>query len=120
VLDACVLNADGQARIVVGEQAASALLPHWRGRHGVLDKLANGILQKYNKVQSVAEQHTDKAIAGWSKGDPFPVTVDLEAKTVAWDCKRTGRLCDPYARAMLARFSHHFARDAYLQDLARQ
>lgn len=119
VLDACVLNGDGKARIDVNADSPDALLPHWRERHVAIKESAQEILSH------LADQETPtmkfrKAVSGHVVRDPFaPANVDAAAGVIDWNCERVGRVCDPYARALLSRFSQYFARDAYLLDLAR-
>ena len=118
IVDSCVLNDDGSARLDLGTEPAAELLPHWRARQGELKKIADMLFTRIEKTE--IGELDDKAVVGHYKGDPFaPVHVDREAKCIQWDCRRVGRVGEPYARALLTRFSQYTARDAYLSDLAR-
>jgi hypothetical protein len=118
ILDACVLNPDGRARLDLKAVAAGRLLPHWRTRHEELLKVGKMLLDR-------TDQATDgvlglDAIVGHYRGDPFkPVRVDRENQLIEWDCRRIGRVGEPYARALLTRFTQYQARDAFVSDLAR-
>jgi hypothetical protein len=119
VLDACVLNGDGKARIDVKQESPDALLPHWRDRHVAIKAAAQEILQHLGEQEKPTMKFR-KAISGHVTRDPFaPAQLDATAGVIEWNCQRVGRICDPYARALLSRFSQYFARDAYLLDLAR-
>jgi hypothetical protein len=119
VLDACVLNSDGKARIAVDAESPAALLPHWRDRHVANKKAAQEIFEHLSVPQNPAPKFR-KAVSGHVMPDPFaPAYADAAAGVIEWNCKRVGRVCDPYARALLSRFSQYLARDAYLLDLAR-
>jgi hypothetical protein len=119
VLDSCVLNEDGRARLEIEGEPAALLLPYWQLRREVLVKTFKKALADAAKVGPNASAETGKAIAGYFALDPFKIsTLDAEAKVIEWDCRRVRRICDPYARALLARFSQYYARDAYLHDLA--
>lgn len=119
VLDCCVVNADGRARLETAAESPDALLPHWRDRHSELKTAATKMLTHIKDRSDVTKNHS-KAVAGFLAGEPFaPTVVDATAGVIEWNCERIGRVHDPYARALLSRFSQYFARDAYLLDLAR-
>ena len=119
VLDACVLNGDGKARIDVNADAPDALLPHWRDRHVAMIEAAQEIFEHVAKQENPTTKFR-KAVSGHVLRDPFaPAKADADAGVIEWNCHRVRRICDPYARALLSRFSQYFARDAYLLDLAR-
>ena len=120
VLDACALNDDGRARLNLEADMPLALLPNWRARRDELHKVAKGLLTRVAKVPANAGDDTREAVGGSFKRDPFSLTeLDPEAKIIAWDCTRVGRVRELYSRALLARFSQYFARDAYLHDMGR-
>ncbi len=120
VLDACVLNDDGRARLNLEAEMPLALLPNWRTRRDELHKVAKGLLTRVAKVPANAGGDTREAVGGSFKRDPFPLTeLDPGTKIIAWDCTRVGRVRELYSRALLARFSQYFARDAYLHDMGR-
>jgi len=121
VLDACVLNANGCAHIELAAMPAEGLLPHWRDRHVALKRAAKSILDRVAAQDQPPSMDLRKILAGYVKPDPFPPTqMDPTAGVLEWNCTRVGRVLDPYARALLSRFSQFFARDAYLHDLARR
>ena len=121
ILDSCVLNADGWARLDMRGTSPDELLPHWHARHEKLQKLGAAIFTRLGKLQGDVAQEVKIAMTGHFKGDVFaPKTIDADAQTITWDCRRVGRIGDPYAQALLNRYSQYFARDAYLHDLARR
>jgi hypothetical protein len=120
ILDSCVLNEDGRARLTLDADPPALLLPYWQLRLRELAKIFKKALADGAKLGPNASSESGKAIAGNFKLDPFPILVlDAEEKVIEWDCRRIRRICDPYARALLARFSQYYARDAYLHDIAR-
>lgn len=123
ILDASVLNEDGCSRLDLGSDEPVALLPYWKKRRKRLYKLVGELLNQFEKLPEEArdEEWVRDAAGGSFTGDPFSLTdFSPEDELIAWGCRRIGRVRDPYARALLARFSQYFARDAYLHDLARQ
>ncbi len=95
VLDSCVLNEDGHARLDLKAPTPAHLLPHWRTRHDELKKVGRILLDRSAppKVSLSAE-----AVTGHYKFDVFPPTeVDREACRIEWDCRRIGRVGNPYA-----------------------
>jgi hypothetical protein len=121
ILDSCVLNIDGCARLDLRAPRPEGMLPHWHARSDKLQKLGGIIFGRLRKLQGDVAEEVRIAMTGHFKGDVFaPTTIDVEAQMILWDCRRIGRICDPYARALLSRYSQYFARDAYLHDLARR
>jgi hypothetical protein len=123
ILDASVLNPDGRARLDLESDEPVALLPYWKKRRERLYRLADELLKQFDKFpeETQDEAWVRDAFGGSFRGDPFPLTsFSSDDKLIAWACERIGRVRDPYARALLSRFSQYFARDAYLHDLARQ
>jgi hypothetical protein len=117
VLDACVLNESGDAQLDLRQTPPSRLLPHWQTRWKELSKVGKKLLNRAGQAGTDIDKDT---ITGHYKGDPFPpLHVDHENERIEWDCRRIGRVGEPYARALLTRFSQYYARDAYLSDLAR-
>lgn len=121
VLDACVLNADGKALIDLKADIPDTLLPHWRDRRETLHRKSENVLAKVAKLPPDIRKELQKGVAGSFEADPFTLKrVSSQNKEIEWDCTRILRVADPYARALLTRFSQYFARDAYLHDMARQ
>jgi hypothetical protein len=118
ILDSCVFNTDGVARLDLDAATPGRLLPHWQLRHVLLKRVGEKLLER---TGAAGDEIGPAAIAGHYPRDIFPpVKVDGAARCIEWDCRRVGRIGDPYARALLTRFSQYMARDAYLNDLARQ
>jgi len=118
ILDACVLNDDGVSRLDLRRDPPAALLPHWQTRSNELRKVGKMLFDRTGRAK--AGTLDEKAITGHYRNDLFePVLVDRENQRIEWDCARIGRVGEPYARALLTRFSQYDARDAFLSDLAR-
>lgn len=117
ILDACVLNDDGNARLEIGATSSTQLLPYWVQRRKKIEKIAKLLLNQVGSVKKASL--TPELIVGHYREDPFPPTVaDNERQLFEWDARRVGRVGEPYARALLSRFHQHQARDAFLSDLA--
>src|SRR6202035_5736061 len=118
ILDACVLNDDGASRLALRRDPPAALLPHWQTRSNELRKGGKMLFDRTGRAK--AGTLDEKAITGHYRTDLFaPVLVDRENQRIEWYCARIGRVGEPYARALLTRFSQYDARDAFLSDLAR-
>ena len=117
ILDTCVLNEDGLARLQIGAGTTPELLPHWTERRKRIEKIGKA---RFAQVGSLKDsQRTPGLILGHYGEDPFPpVVADDSRQLFEWDARRVGRVGEPYARALLSRFHQHQARDAFLSDLA--
>jgi hypothetical protein len=116
ILDTCVLNDDGVARVQIGNGGTTQLLPYWVERRKRIEKIAKSRLDQVGSLKK--NMLTPNLIVGHYRDDPFPpVRADLEQKLFEWDARRIGRVGEPYARALLSRLHQHQARDAFLSDL---
>lgn len=121
VLDLCVFDPQGRSGFVIEEQAPNGLIPPWRSRHGSYIESIGKLLEEIGKVGANAAASTRGALVGDVKGSPFQATrISPRDGGLAFNCQRVGRLCDPFARALLSRFSQHFSRDAEPHDFARE
>jgi hypothetical protein len=119
VLDLCVFDAQGNSGLVIGEEAPAGLIPPWRARHSSYAKSIAKLLEEIGKVGANAAETTPGGLVGDVKGSPFRATrISPEDGCLEFNCQRTGRLCDPFARALLSRFSQWFSRDAEPHDFA--
>ena len=57
ILDLCVLNVDGVARLIVGGAPPSSIRPAWRNRHYELERRINRIIQKADRLARLATNH---------------------------------------------------------------
>ena len=120
VLDACVLNDDGRARVNLDADMPLALLPHWRARREELHKVASGLLTKAAKLPSSSTEDMRLAVGGSFKRDPFALTeLNQDTKTIAWTAREGQNTRAVRASASGALQSVLRAR-WYLHDMGRQ
>jgi len=119
-LDACVLSADGAARITIGDPAPPALTPAWSKRHQALQAWAGKIIEKVERFDPVDQPldpnvrgHLVASLTGTSTASrALRAQVDVVQKTVCFGLRRVGRLADPDARALLTEAAQHLSRPA--------
>lgn len=117
-LDACVLDRDGNGRIVVGSTPASALTPGWRLRHGQLqdwaDKKFNqlAVLNPDGTLRSDVLQQVVFSLMGTGELHSIKSAVDPPNKVIAFGVRRVARLSDPRTRALLTEATQHLGRAA--------
>jgi hypothetical protein len=121
VLDLCVFDANGSSVFQTEGDAPNGLIPPWEARHGSYAESIRKLLDQIHPLESSVPASTRGTIVGDVKGSPFQATQISPAEGgLAFNCQRVGRLNDPFARALLSRFSQYFARDAEPHDFARE
>ncbi len=128
ILDLCVLNQDGIARLVLGSSAPSNVRPAWKERHKVISSLVNKIVRKADQVAPAAEdtgavkqakQKIVQDLGGVFFNDDLFKGSIAEAdgiRTVTYDCKRIGRLSRARAIGLLMSYTASLSRPAYDRD----
>ncbi|MFT4050035.1 MAG: hypothetical protein QM648_09395 [Solirubrobacterales bacterium] len=117
VLDTCVFNPDGRGLLDPAADVPDELLPGWKLRR---DRLLKKNAKAFGRIGTVTETATQHAILGQLTTDPIKIkSLDVANETIEWKFRRDMRLCEPYSRAVLSRFTQYLARDAFLHPLAR-
>lgn len=128
ILDLCVLNEDGIARLTLGSNVPANMRPAWKTRH---EEILRIISQEVCKADKIAPATTDSRVIKQVKQN---ITRDLggmffsddlfkgslaEAngtRTVTYDCKRIGRLSRARAIGLLMSYTSSLSRPAYDRD----
>jgi len=122
IVDLCSFNANGQAMIRPGEEPSTRMEPALIARYKVLGQLAGSALQLWSELSAAVGNEARPQLPrllGWTDGDLLKPAQRDNFQELTYPLLRVGRLLDPYARALLSRFSQYQARDAYLHDLTR-
>jgi hypothetical protein len=131
VLDLCVFDSDGVARIDLASECPRDLLPGWTKRYELLKKRAARILQKYQSFghRSQDQKATPEALRAAALFPPtignsrvFKATVELTegGGRIVFNCRRAKRLCRPRALALTVQYVSCFTRPAFDLELGRR
>ncbi|NTV47588.1 MAG: hypothetical protein HGB11_13965 [Chlorobiales bacterium] len=131
LLDLCVFNKDGVAKMIVGGSAPSGIRPSWKARYEILYRY-------WRKVVSKAEEHAinsndSKEVAQVKQrivsdlcsllfyDDLFKGKLDEieKVQSVMYNCKRIGRLSRARAIGMLMSYTATLGRPAYELDFGK-
>lgn len=122
ILDLCVYDKDGKAKMTIGETCPDSVIPSWKMRFDLLKKRVIKIINRYKEYNV---KGYDKNILKLSlpksshyKSGLFEAKIDLEKgkESLSYDCQRIGRLCFPRAGEMLTKYAHHISRYAFEHD----
>ncbi len=125
ILDLCVLNDDGVARLVVGGNAPANMRPAWNKRHAILSRLMGRIIRKADLCAPVANESTavsqvKTAIASGMTSVLFDEALFKGtlakvggARTVTYDCRRIARASRARAFGLLMAYTGCLSRPAY-------
>ena len=128
ILDLCVFNQDGVAKIVVNGNAPSGIRPAWSLRHGILSRNWGRAVREADKLAlAVAEsqgpahvrQQTARDVRGLFFDDDLFKGSLAEAdgtRTVMYDCKRVGRISRARAIGFLMSYTATLGRPAHKRE----
>jgi len=128
VLDLCVFNDDGVAKIGPATVCPSRLMPAWKKRFELSRQRAERILKRYqNFAQGKAQGDALTAIRNdlinlfppvVSNSSIFKATIDLnQGGQIEFNCKRVKRLSHQRAIALALQYSSCFNRPAFERDM---
>lgn len=130
VLDMCVFNADGIAAMAVSTPCPDQLTPAWSKRFAVTQEKVKATVGRYAKFAE--GRSDDKALLAAlrheaikvfppsvSNSSLFKATVSLtkDGGSVAFNCKRVGRLCRQRATALALQYAACISRPAFDREM---
>lgn len=128
ILDLCVFNADGVARMVLNRNAPGGIRPAWKARHDILSRQCGRVFKKADLLASVnneppavsqLKQKILKELGGVLFDDDLfkgGVTKPNGVSTLMYDCKRVGRASRARAIGLLMSYTATLGRAAYDRD----
>jgi len=132
VLDLCVYQSDGIARFAIGDCCPTDIIPTWNAHYNkVIGNLTKEI-ELYCKIKQQQSQRElpaeikqvlkaslELAIPKSSNENLFKAAINVQTKTIKFGVERVGRLCQPYAGALLTKFAQYSARAAFEHDFGK-
>jgi len=131
LLDLCVFNQNGVARLTLDVDAPSGMRPAWRRRHGILTRHCGGTARKADTFAPVdgdsgavklVKQKITRDLEGLLFSDDLFKGRLTEAggiRSLEYDCKRIGRLSRARAIGLLMSYTATLARPAYDRDFGK-
>ena len=125
LLDLCVFNSDGMAKITVGGDTPQAIRPSWKARHAILSKWAGQLVKKLDllspvsgdlpNIKQIKEKLKSQLSADLLNDGLFKgALTDQDGKPcVVYNCRRIGRLSRTRAYGLLMAYTAFLARPAY-------
>ncbi len=128
ILDLCVFNPEGDARISSDENCPPAVLPAWNYRFNILKKKFEAIIAEYSKYsdkkyeEDFLKKYLLPKCPAYGKALFTPklqIDRENEKSTIKYNCKRVERLCKQHAEAILLKYSHYISRSAFDHDFGK-
>jgi hypothetical protein len=127
VLDLCVFNDDGHAKISINGNCPDIAIPSWKKRFEILHKKAKNTINRYkeyNKGNKLKDKDILQLVVPKSshyKNGLFKAEIDCSKAggEILYGCQRVGRLCQPRAGEMLTKYAHYISRMAFEHDFAK-
>lgn len=125
LLDLCVFNQDGVARLTVDGNAPAGMRPAWKARHDILARHWGRAIRKADMLAPVAnesravtqvKQQIARDLGDLLFDDDLFKGSLAEAggvRTVTYNCKRVGRMSRARAIGLLMSYTSTLARPAY-------
>lgn len=121
VLDLCVYQDDGSAKLQLESECSSNVIPAWKLHHIELSKVVKKAITRYSDLaqKGVSKDILKLVIPCSSNENLFKGTIDPKQNAISYDFKRIGRLCQPYSGAMLTKYATYIARTAFEHDFGK-
>lgn len=128
ILDLCVLNQDGIARMIVNGNAPAGIRPAWKARHDILTRHWGRAVRKADLLAPVANESQPVAQLkqrvlrdigdALFDDDLFKGNLAEAAgvRTLAYDCRRVGRASRARAIGLFMSYTSTLGRPAYDRD----
>jgi hypothetical protein len=117
VLDLCVLNEDGKAKIDVNGETPGGLIDSWQKHCTSVRNLFRTAANRYKDLgkKKVKDDIKKFLLPAASLSARFDVSVNGDV--VSYEIQRVGRLLQPRAGTLLTRFAQYRSRAAFEHDL---
>jgi hypothetical protein len=128
VLDLCVFNTDGACRMGKAAIRSGLLTLPWRKRQQILNQRCGEVLDLFDSLAVPNPQKAAEVIRSllrFPMGIKVGVSVEPAARKpgepweIRIDLRRTGRLRERYAIALLTHYASHLSRPGQPHDLTR-
>lgn len=129
ILDLCVFNEDGIARLTLGGDPPSGIRPAWKARHNIIARHWNKSVRKadilkpaendHQLVRQFKDQINVRSLSGIFFDDDLfrgNITEDGGVRSVTYNCKRVGRLSRARSIGLLMSYTATLGRPAYDRD----
>lgn len=122
VLDFCVFQESGFCEFSISDVCPKNLIPAWSKHYSVLKKDVDNIIRKYDEMKKAGRgsEVLKLFVPTTSNSQLFKGTVDLESKKLKYECKRIGRLNQPFASALLSKYGNYISRPAFEHDFGKE
>ena len=120
VLDLCVFQADGIAKIDLMSPCPELLIEPWKARYDRLEKLFAMALKQYETLESKGLKELLKSLALPRLSTTVEVRATVAEKEVTYDLERVMRLRQPWSGALLTALAHYQARAAFEHPLPQR
>jgi hypothetical protein len=130
VLDLCVFNEDGRARMPTA--CPQKLSPAWKARHSLLRERFEKTMGDYSSVAAEIRNESERESFVSKLIEKFPPIVGREglfkpkleasegARVLSFNCRRVKRLHRPRAAALALHYAACFSRPAFDRDLGEE
>ncbi|MCX6583933.1 MAG: hypothetical protein NT166_27470 [Candidatus Aminicenantes bacterium] len=128
IIDLCVFNKEGLARMSSDYICPSEIIPAWKYRFKKLKDRFDEIIEECIELKSKGfdEAFLKKHLLPKSSHEDnglFKPKIDLTKngkESITYDCRRIRRLCRPQAEAILLKYSHYISRSAFDHDFGKK
>lgn len=121
VLDLCVFNENGEARITLTDSAPSGLVAHWPKHFEFVRGKATDLFDKIKALPPKKRLELSPHLANVSTNQVYTVapSVDIRARKVVFEIRRTERLNASRVQGILSDYAQVVARVGYDHDYAK-
>ena len=113
VLDLCVFQEGGVARIQVDAGCPDLVIQPWKRRYSRLAKLFRRAIERYDRLEERSVETQLKALAVPKFSATLGIQADTQDGTIDYGIVRVGRIRQPWSEALLTGLTQRRARAAF-------
>ena len=112
-LDYCVFNTNGECKFSVDAPVPAFLIPAWSFRYEKMRKIVHATIARYRKVDQKGngQGHIAELVTSSCRSSLITGSIDLATNTVSYNVRRSERLLDPRATALLNSYCRYLGQD---------
>lgn len=120
VLDLCVFQEDGMARIEAEVACPELVIQPWKKRHSRLAKLFGRAMARYDRLADGGVEPELKALGLPRLSPTLGIQADAQDGAVDYGIARVGRVRQPWSEALLTGLTQRRARAAFEHDFDKR
>ena len=120
ILDLCVFQTDGTAKIGIGEPCPEGVIPAWQDHYERLQTEFKKVVNRYDRINKSMENKVKKDDINCVLNTILSPEGKVNGQIIVYPLRRIGRINQARAVAILSRYAGYLARSAFDRDFGKE